>query len=475
MTVKGEYRPSVEIAIPDITERQEEIQMAKLVAIGDSLTQGFQSLAINKTILSYPAMIAECLGVPVPDFRVPDFLGKGGLPLNVEWLARAMEEKYRSDLSLFEWVFAVNTIVELIDEVEDYWERGKGSQPSKDVLYHNLAVWGFEVGDAYNITVEMCEQAIQESKDDWFQPPSAPRLRTAYQVLNPAQLSTRRPDTQIKVARKIKAQDGEIENLIVWLGGNNCLGTVTRLKIDETGDEPPGPNTAYTLWKPTAFKKEYDELARQIEGIGAKNVYVATIPYVTIPPITRGIMKDRGRLPAAKKYFDFYTRFFIQDKEFAPNKDPHFTGAEAEKIDSYIDEYNRIIRNHATNKGWHVVDICSVLDNLAVRRNHGTPLYNLPEAIQDLSIRLFEIEPNGKIKNGGLISLDGVHPTTCGYAIVAQEFINVMRAQNPGVRDVDFAEMRFWDTLVSRPPRTLDDIFSMFKTLEKWFHLSRLF
>lgn len=37
--------------------------MAKLVAIGDSLTQGFQSLAITHCDQSYPAMIADCLGL----------------------------------------------------------------------------------------------------------------------------------------------------------------------------------------------------------------------------------------------------------------------------------------------------------------------------------------------------------------------------------------------------------------------------
>lgn len=449
--------------------------MAKLVAIGDSLTQGFQSLAINKTLLSYPAMIAECLGVRVPDFRLPDFLGKGGFPLNAEWLARGLVERYGDDISLFEWVLAIDTITELIDEVEDYWEAGKGALPTKDVLYHNLAVWGFEVADAYNITAGMGELAIQESKDDWFRPPSAPRLRTAYRVLNPAHLPERNQDTQLEIAKKIKAEDGEIENLIVWLGANNCLGTVTQLKIEETGDEPPGPNSAYTLWKPTAFKKEYDKLAEQIQEIGAKNVYVATIPHVTIPPITRGVMKDRGRLPASRTYFDFYTRFYILDKAFDPNKHPYLTGDQAEKIDRYIDEYNQIIRDHVTNNGWHLMDACALLDDLAVRRNHGTPKYELPDAIADLSIRLFEIESSGKIKNGGLISLDGVHPTTCGYAIVAQEFINVMRPQNPDIRDIDFEEVRFWDTLVSNPPRTLDDIFSMLRTLEKWFHISRFF
>jgi hypothetical protein len=119
--------------------------------------------------------------------------------------------------------------------------------------------------------------------------------------------------------------------------------------------------------------------------------------------------------------------------------------------------------------------MCKVLDELAVRRNHGTPKYQLPAALRDLSVRFFEIEPGGKLLNGGLISLDGVHPTTCGYAIIAQEFINVMRGQNPDIHDIDFNKARAWDTLVTRPPLTLHDMFKFHETLEKWFHISRLF
>ena len=120
--------------------------MAKLVAIGDSLTQGFQSLAIHKTQWSFPVMIADCLGVQIPAFRVPDFMGKGGLPLNIEWLARGLEERYGRDINFFEWPFAITSIVDLIDEVEDYWERGKGSEKVKDTLYHNSGSMGFRGG-----------------------------------------------------------------------------------------------------------------------------------------------------------------------------------------------------------------------------------------------------------------------------------------------------------------------------------------
>jgi hypothetical protein len=88
-------------------------------------------------------------------------------------------------------------------------------------------------------------------------------------------------------------------------------------------------------------------------------------------------------------------------------------------------------------------------------------------------VRFFEIHSNGRIKNGGLFSLDGVHPISCGYAIVAHEFVQVMQKVDPTIRDVDFADVRRWDTLVGRPPLTLDDVFEMLRTLEKYFHVSR--
>jgi hypothetical protein len=412
--------------------------------------------------------------MPVTEFRVPNFLGKGGLPINVEWIARQLEDEYGGRIDAFEWILAVHSMVDLLDEVEDYWERGNGARKSGDVLFHNLAVWGFEAGDAYNITAKDCEDAIQNPRDDWFSWPSEPRLRTAYKVFNPAQLPERRPETQITLAKRIGDQEGGIENLLVWLGANNCLGTVTGLKIVETGDNPPGPNSGCTLWTPTAFRKEFEILAEQIAQVNAANVYVATIPHVTIPPITRGIMADRGRLPKSRRYFDYYTRFFIKDKDFDPQRDPFLSRADVEKIDAYVDHYNVTIRAMAGQHGWHIVDMCQVLDNLAVRRNHGNPPYVLPAALRDLNVRFFETTTGGKVLQGGLISLDGIHPTTCGYAIAAQEYINVMRVQNPGIKDIDFARMRSLDTLVASPPRTLDDMFGFLETLERWFHVSAL-
>lgn len=447
--------------------------MARLVAIGDSITQGFQSLAITYTELSYPAFIAATMGLGVDEFRVPNLRGAGGLPCSIEWLARQLEDRHGADINVFEWIGALHTIPSLLDEVENYWERGPGSTPHAPIDYHNLASWGFEVGDAYGIDSSMCLAHIGCPKDDLVSLPSEPRLRTAYRVLNPSQDPARNGDTQLSIAERIKQRDGQIDHLIVALGANNCLGTVVDLRIDETGAAPPGPNSEHTLWTPAAFEAEYRELAARVSQLRARHTYVATVPHVTIPPITRGVMADRGILPEGRKYFDYYTRFFIQDKAFDPRRDPHLTGAEAKYIDDTIDQYNLAVRRLASQHGFHVVDFCGLLDSLAVRRNHGAPQYALPPAFSDLSIRLFEIHPSGRLRSGGLISLDGLHPTACGYALIAQRFIDEMRRHEPQLGNVDFEAVRRWDPLVAKPPRTLDDIFAALGTLERHFHISR--
>jgi hypothetical protein len=447
--------------------------MARLVGIGDSLMQGFQSLAITHTERAFPALIAECMGMPAGAFRAPSFQGAGGLPCSLEWLARRLEQHYGANLNAFEWVGALLTIPSLLDEVEDYWERGPGSQALAPVDYHNLAVWGFEAADAYQIDPTLCLEQLRRPKDNLLALPSEPRLRTAYRVLNPSQDPELNRQTQITIAERIQEQEGGIDHLLVTLGANNCLATVVELKIHETGATPPGPNTEFTLWSPEAFEKDYAQLARRLKGIGARHTYVSTVPHVTIPPITRGVMANGGPLPAGAKYFDYYTRFFIGDENFAAARDPHLTGAEVRHIDEYIDQYNLCIRRHANEQGFHVVDLCDLLDRLAVRRNHGALRYTLPPALADLSVLMFGIEPSGRVGSGGLISLDGVHPTSCGYALVAQHFIDQMKPYEAGLRDVDFAAVRSRDTLVSSAPRTLDDLFGALGTLEKHFHLSR--
>ncbi|GET38961.1 SGNH/GDSL hydrolase family protein [Microseira wollei] len=96
---------------------------AKLVAIGDSLTQGFKSGSISQTHLSYPAMIARCLGET--DFKVPDFAGEGGLPVNLETLFQMLAAKLGEKIGVSDSISAFLATQGFLDRVENYWERGQ--------------------------------------------------------------------------------------------------------------------------------------------------------------------------------------------------------------------------------------------------------------------------------------------------------------------------------------------------------------
>src|SRR3954454_11548277 len=101
----------------------------KLFTIGDSISQGFMSLAAARTELSYSTLIARCLGLtPGTDAYPIPLWGAGGLPLNIESLLRTLQRKYGSDIrGLIEWPLAVASVNEYLDEIEDHYERGPGN------------------------------------------------------------------------------------------------------------------------------------------------------------------------------------------------------------------------------------------------------------------------------------------------------------------------------------------------------------
>lgn len=172
--------------------------MHRLVCIGGSVTQGMKNFAVFEPQLSYPAIIAHEMGLSDDEFRYPHFPGKGSLPLNIEYLLRKMDQTFGEDVNLLELPFAAILLREWMDDIEDYWERGPGTAPlNYDGDFHNLAVWGFELQDSYQVTAKLCQQAISQKKptDNWFtQIPEHAMLSIARRVLNPSHSSD--PKTQ---------------------------------------------------------------------------------------------------------------------------------------------------------------------------------------------------------------------------------------------------------------------------------------
>jgi hypothetical protein len=192
-----------------------------------------------------------------------------------------------------------------------------------------------------------------------------------------------------------------------------------------------------------------------------------------------------------RRYFRYYTRPWIPEQKFNPTDDPHLTGQDAIKIDSIIAEYKNILvrkvkehndrcKANGARENWFVVDIHWALERIAFRRYAEDPSvppppgwspYELPGAYAELQLTTqFLRAKQGRRMQGGIFSLDGVHATTAGYGLVAQEFINVMQdtgvqffwgdGRTPRMRPVivDWNRLQRRDSLISTLPYTLDDL-----------------
>jgi hypothetical protein len=464
----------------------------RLVTLGDSLTHGFQSGAIYNTDLSWPVIVAHEMGWE-RFFRYPNYFGFGGLPLNLEFLIRHLEEESGDTTNWWEAPLALFRARQFMDEVEDYWERGAGSKvPRIKGINHNLAIYGWDLRDTLVRTAEMLEARIHEPTDHLFkQIIENASERAALRVLKSAQDKNGKSLTPFGAAAQLgeegtqesPGQGDGIETLIVLLGANNALPSMLRLEVvwsKEDYDEL-GRKSQFTAWNPKHFQAELDLVVEEIRKVRARHVILGTVPHVTIAPVARGV---GSKVRKGSRYFPFYTRPWIDTEDFDAKSDPHVTEQEARAIDSAIDQYNDAITKAvetARNDGldWYLFEVAGLLDRLAARRYIEDPLarpkwwrkYELPAGLEGLSpkpdSRFFAAGPEGRTQ-GGLFSLDGVHPTTIGYGILAQELINVMqqhagvefylgdgRTKRTGPVRVDFGRLISRDTLISNPPRSI--------------------
>ena len=128
---------------------------------------------------------------------------------------------------------------------------------------------------------------------------------------------------------------------------------------------------------------------------------------------------------------------------------------------------------------WYLLDVAGLLDRIAARRYIDDPNarppwwtpYPLPPALAELTptpdSRFLAGDGHGGRATGGLFSLDGVHPTTVAYGMIAQELVNIMRLAGVPFRQarsaterldpvtVDFARLIRRDTLISSPPQNI--------------------
>ena len=493
--------PTLGIAVPP---RDAKPAKHRLVTIGDSLTHGFMSAAVFRTDLSWPAITAYELGLGIDEFQFPTYewpTGPGGLPFDLERFVRAFERRYGDRLDFWEIIGAGLWVREYMDRIEDFWETGDGSRtPKSGTPFHNMAVYGWDVLDPQLTTAATIADRLKKPpKDDLVsQLVENHQARAAWPVLQRARKGNRAQTVLEAAATMSKAKEG-IETLVVILGANNVLGSVVSLSPAWTPaeyatlspEERMGAKQGCNVFRPSAFDADWKLLVEKLRTIEAQHVLIATVPAVTIAPVARGTHK---KVTPQSRYFPYYTRPWITDDDFDPRRDPNITEDEARAIDSTIDAYNETIIasvRAARNDGldWYLFDMGAILDRLATRRYIESPWarptwwtpYELPPQLSALdpvpSTRFFRAGRQGRTE-GGLFSLDGVHPTTIGYGIVAQEVIKIMELagvrffgrdgqprEDPVV--VDFDRLLLVDTLISQPPAAISNTLSLLGWLDE--------
>jgi hypothetical protein len=212
-------------------------------------------------------------------------------------------------------------------------------------------------------------------------------------------------------------------------------------------------------------------------------VFLGTIPLVTIAPlakgvgpgteidITRRVVGPDGRyedVPDKSVYFKYYVWFpFEEDVVRAGGGIPYLTIQDAIHIDGCIRRYNRTIaelvadlnRSHADAGGpqrYYVVDVADAMQRLAWKRNKSNPTYEFPAYFDfvypKVNTKYYYADAQGDLVQGGLFTLDGVHPSAIAHGLIAHEFMKVMKEAGIAfVEELSWAEIFANDLLYSEP------------------------
>ncbi|PSB14009.1 hypothetical protein C7B76_17785 [filamentous cyanobacterium CCP2] len=492
----------------------------KLFTIGDSISQGFMSNAAARTDLSYSTLLAKAFGLK-PDCRntnganyfYPEWKAHG-VKQNIEAILRHLETKYGSNITRSQWLSTrpLQSISSVLQRSKHYYEQGEGaadrSYHHSDIDYfHNVAIQGFSIADAWAVKPSLCEKQIakvnqrQQPKGDFLkwvgnavlqkifperQGANAAFHRIALKVLEP-NLECPKNYSQMDWL-EFHAKNEGVENLLLWLGNNNALGTVLDFKIRQTPNDPDilvhklsQPERwekGWNLWHPRDFELEYAELLDRVDSRMENNqyadwkVFLGTIPMVTVIPFAKGV----GETTEVKRgdetwiYYEYYT-YFPFEAEFAIQTGKYLTMQDVIHIDDCILEYNKTIQKLVDEKNqqhgqqrYFIVHLSQHFSELAYKRNNGKPTYKFPDDFHfrypPVNTKYYHADERGNLKQGGIFSLDGVHPSAITQGLIAHEFLKTLRyAGVHPIAELNWAEIFASDTLYTQPIKIMQEIY----------------
>lgn len=212
-----------------------------------------------------------------------------------------------------------------------------------------------------------------------------------------------RTGTQIGIAQQLQSP-----LVVCWIGNNDVLGTA--LAFDDMD--------ASQITSQQDFAANFQTVVADLSGWNAKVVY-ANIPDITrigflfSPADLQLFLGSSYSLPEGS-YTSLAAMLLIRMGLLPPLilRDPSWVldATEVATIQAAITGFNQTIAADAAAAGMPVVDINALMNQMAAN----------PPTVGGVPLLLRY--------NGGLLSLDGVHPSDIGHALIANAFIRTMNA-----------------------------------------------
>jgi hypothetical protein len=229
--------------------------------------------------------------------------------------------------------------------------------------------------------------------------------------------------------------------IFVWAGNDDAL------QADESGT----PSSMTTV---ATFTQEFTQLLGTLHSQTKATLIVANIPDVTaIPYLTSAaiviatVATDTGLSQAqvatdlgiangdlvnatGESEVETAISQIKQGKTPTPLTDSGFlTAAEITQVQTTVNQYNSAISAEVSSVGGILIDIHSYFQTLQ----------------SGITINNYKATPGFL---GGLFSLDGVHPTNTGYALIANQYINTLNSSaNTNITEVNVSAIAAADPL----------------------------
>ncbi|MHB1701705.1 MAG: SGNH/GDSL hydrolase family protein [Acidobacteriaceae bacterium] len=226
--------------------------------------------------------------------------------------------------------------------------------------------------------------------------------------------------------------------IFLWIGNNDAL------VADETG--MPSSMTSVT-----DFTTQYKQLLVYLTNNTKAHLVIANIPDVTLVPYLTPAALILGEYSAATGMPASTLSavlgivpgdkvnptglgeipLILGGKQKGPIDDAGvLSAAEIATVQAQVQAYNQVIAAQATAAGATLVDINALFAQVAA---NGITVNGYPATFSYLN---------------GVFSLDGIHPTNTGYALLANKFIDTMNAANSStIADVSLSAVAATDPL----------------------------